>query len=373
VDSGGWLTPLTSWPATVCAWLARDAWPVVRVVVAEVRGSAPREPGACMLVSASGSAGTIGGGHLEWRACAEARALLADPDPRPPVRLSHLVLGPALGQCCGGAVRLWLERFTPADLPLLTTAAQRLAAGEPVLILTEAEGGAVTRRLLPWRPGHRMRVNPDAPVRLLEPLAPAAPLWLYGAGHVGQALLRILTGLPFAITWIDTRADLFPQPLPPQVRTLAPAHPLDTVEQTPAAARILVMTHDHALDYALCRALLPRPFAWLGLIGSKSKAARFRSRLARDGLTPAQITRLTCPIGMTAIGSKLPAAIAVGIAARLLSEGGREADAPLLAGPTQAEPTLSGERPHNTGPCGAPGCAACTPPRSSNRNPHPDA
>jgi xanthine dehydrogenase accessory factor len=367
-EGGRWLAPLTSWPATLCAWLTRDAAPVIRVLVAGSRGSVPREPGACMLVAAGASAGTIGGGHLEWRACAAARALLADPDPRPPVRLAHLVLGAELAQCCGGTVQLWIERFTQADLPLLSTAAAQLTAGVPVLISTDIEGGSVTRRLLPAQAVERVRLTEST--RLIERVDPAVPLWLYGAGHVGQALVRVLDGLPFEITWIDSRADLFPHPLRAHVRTLSPADPVKTVDQAPAGARFLVMTHDHALDYALCRAILRRGarapgLAWLGLIGSRSKAARFRSHLRRDGLGSDLIAQLTCPIGMTVIDSKLPAAIAVGIAARLLADTGTAA-----VEHTGAQHDV----PHETGPCGAPTCAVCAETQTpSDRARHRDA
>jgi xanthine dehydrogenase accessory factor len=144
-------------------------------------------------------------------------------------------------------------------------------------------------------------------------------LWLYGAGHVGQALVRVLTELPFEITWIDERAQMLPADLPCNVRSLHSQSPLETVRTAPCETRFLVMTHDHALDYALCHAILERDdFAWLGLIGSKSKGARFRSRLSRDGISSEAIARLVCPIGVEGIDSKSPAAIAVAVAAQLL-------------------------------------------------------
>jgi xanthine dehydrogenase accessory factor len=367
-EAGGWLEPLTSWPAALCAWLERDAAPVVRVLVADSRGSAPREPGACMLVAAGGAAGTIGGGHLEWHAMRCARALLADPLPGLPVRLAHLVLGTELAQCCGGTVQLWLERFTRADLPQLRTAVELLEHGTAVLITTDLTHESVARRLRAARDGERMQFNSGEHTRLIERLEPAAPLWLYGAGHVGQALVSILAGLPFEITWVDARAGMFPQPLPSHVHTVCAADPVETVRRAPAHARFLVMTHEHALDYALCRAILTRgagmpDCAWLGLIGSKSKAARFRSRLKRDGLTPGQIARLTCPIGLTAIRDKLPAAIAVGIAAQLLTDTGTGRDLTAAHGTADAPE-----------PCGAPACSGCAPARASaDRSQHRDA
>jgi xanthine dehydrogenase accessory factor len=345
-DHGGhWLLPLTSWPGTLCDWLAQG--PVARIVVAEVKGSAPREPGACMLVSPARLQGSIGGGNLEWQAITAARALLAAGDTAPPVRIQRLVLGKELAQCCGGAVQLWMERFTAVDRPLLATAAQRLARGLPVGLATLLAEGRVSRELRPPR-GRLQFSGGEKSALLLEQLEPGTPLWLYGAGHVGQALVQILAALPFEITWVDSRAELLPDSLPPAVRTLCASDPVDTVRLVPPTARILVMTHDHALDYALCRAFLERgTLGWLGLIGSASKAARFRSRLARDGLAPAAVTQLTCPIGLTSIPSKLPAAIAVGIAAQLLSGLTTHALLPL-------------EAPHEMREaCTSPSCAAC--------------
>jgi xanthine dehydrogenase accessory factor len=196
---------------------------------------------------------------------------------------------------------------------------------------------------------------------LIEPLAAAhAPLWLYGAGHVGQALIRILAELPFDVTWVDSRIELLPAPLPANVHPLCPQAPVNTVQLAPAAARFLVMTHDHALDYKLCRAILERgEFAWLGLIGSKSKGARFRSRLARDGLAPDAIQRMVCPIGVEGVVGKWPAAIAVAVAAQLLRDpewfSPDVCSAKLAAGPTPLPPAE---------PCPPGGCAECTSPDS---------
>jgi xanthine dehydrogenase accessory factor len=354
--AGTWLRPLRgSWPRAVCRLLASNA-AVVRVVIAEVRGSAPRECGACMLVSQADVEGTIGGGNLEWRATQAARSLLAAGGGESTVRLSRLVLGRELAQCCGGVVQLWLERFTPADVPLLTRAAEACAAGTAAL-LTEFSGAQVARRLLPGLAERRLqfRSTGSAAARLLEPLAGAPPvLWLYGAGHVGQALIRLLSELPFDITWVDGRPGLIPAPLPDNVQPLAARAPTQTVERAPAGARFLVMTHDHALDYALCRRILERgDFSWLGLIGSASKAARFRSRLRRDGLARESIVRLVCPIGVAGVECKWPAAIAVGVAAQLLQGLESSARSPGIGLATDsAAQALVAD-------CGATDCAGC--------------
>jgi xanthine dehydrogenase accessory factor len=345
----GWLRPLESgWPRTICH-LLESGRQVARIVVAEVRGSAPREPGACMLVSSEGCFGTIGGGRLEWQAMQAADALLREPAASSPVRLSHLTLGPDLGQCCGGVVRIWLERFASSDLPVLHSAAQMMAANMTPYIATTLLGGQEVRRqiLLPQtsdllsfeerihalQPRARRSVDDRVlfgassahDALLLERIDhEAAQLWLFGAGHVGQALVRVLTDLPFEITWIDERTQLLPADLSPHVRTWSSATPLATLQSAPPGARYLVMTHDHALDYSLCRSILERgTFGWLGLIGSQSKGARFRARLARDGVSAALIERLTCPIGVDGVDSKWPAAIAVGVAAQLLQGLGK--------------------------------------------------
>lgn len=377
---GRWLRALRdNWPRAVCRLLEGHESEVVRVLVAEVRGSAPREPGACMLVSHNGILGTIGGGNLEWQAVRAAQSLLVAAAATRSVRLRRLVLGRELGQCCGGVVQLWLERLTHTDLSLLRRAAHAIADGTSALMVTELCGERVIRRLLergtdewhaaysqlrartlqPLEPGNQPRLqlssSSDANATLFERVASSnATLWLYGAGHVGQALVRLLAELPFEVTWIDPRAELLPAPLSDNIHSLCSPTPANTVQMAPAAARFLVMTHDHALDYALCRTILERgDCAWLGLIGSKSKGARFRSRLARDGTAPETIARLVCPIGVEGVISKWPAAIAVGVAAQLLRG---------------LEPPVSARFPSSitiaacAGGCQSPDCAACSSP-----------
>jgi xanthine dehydrogenase accessory factor len=200
------------------------------------------------------------------------------------------------------------------------------------VLATELEGAGVRHRLLqstPGAPGVQLRRTPAGEITLLEPLySPRPPLWIYGAGHVGQALVRVLAELAlFDITWIDSRAELFSSASADCVTTYACAAPADSVAEAPAGTHYVVLTHDHALDYELCRRILLRgDAAGVGLIGSASKAARFRSRLLRDGLSREALTGLTCPIGITGISSKLPAAIAISIAAQLLQQQGAAAE-----------------------------------------------
>ncbi len=294
---------------------------VVRVVIVAHRGSVPREAGTAMLVWADGQAGTIGGGALEFEAAARARSLLAGGGPR----VEKVPLGPGLGQCCGGAVTLVYERFTAADwaaLPGAGAHARPVAAGAGAMPLA-------VRRVL-----GTARAEGVAPVLLaggwlVEPIAePARALWIWGAGHVGRALVGVLAPLPdFALTWVDTASERFPPEVPPGVALRVHPDPAALVAEAPREAEHLILTFSHALDLELCHRLLAHGFAGAGLIGSASKWARFRSRLAALGHGDAQIARIRCPIGDPRLG-KHPQAIAVGVAAGLLRQDrqGRERD-----------------------------------------------
>jgi xanthine dehydrogenase accessory factor len=322
-----------SWLSGLIQTLEREPL-AVRIVLAEVRGSAPRECGTCMLVSPAGVVGTIGGGRLEWDAIAAARELLAAGDV--PARVCRLVLGADLGQCCGGVVTLWIERYGRSSLIELREAESAAERGRAVLVSAITAGGTHHRllcdpdaecalRLPAQEPAlPRLIRGTNAQLTLLERLDDAMPeVWLYGAGHVGQALARILVELPVRLTWTDSRAEWLPRTGLERMHIRHRAEPAATLDEAPVGAYFVVMTHSHALDYALCRTLLERnDFAWLGLIGSMSKAARFRSRLAREGVAAEAIARLVCPIGVQGIASKWPSAIAVAIAAQLLQQIG---------------------------------------------------
>ncbi len=278
---------------------------VARVVVADVQGSAPREVGAAMLVwdEGRGQSGTIGGGALELMAAQQAFRREG---------LSRHPLGPQLGQCCGGAVVLLTEIF---DAPALAALEGRevIARGPGdmplavarVLDRARAQGAPVTPRLVQgW---------------FIEPLArPGRDIWIWGAGHVGRALVSVLAPLPdLAITWVDTGPARFPDDVPGAVTVLCAADPARLVPHAPAGAEHLILTYSHEIDFALCHALLGHGFRWAGLIGSDTKWARFRSRLATLGHEDAQIAGICCPIGRKHLG-KHPQAIAIGVAAHLL-------------------------------------------------------
>jgi xanthine dehydrogenase accessory factor len=357
-----WLQPLRDWPHRALSMLQSEA-AVVRIVMATVQGSAPREAGVCMLVGRTLVHGTVGGGQLEWQALSTARAMLESDQPC--ACIHRIVLGGDIGQCCGGVVELWVERYTAADAALLNRArdsAQRGAA----LMLTRLTGADVEREVVcdlgraPEADQMLRSARERAPPRLTrcadgarmaERLDnPLLPVWLYGAGHVGQALARVLIPLPLRLTWIDSRAQLLPQQVQDTVRLLHTLQPVETVAGAPPGTRFLVMTHSHSLDYSLCRAILTRAdFAWVGLIGSKSKSARFRSRLARHGVDDGLIARLVCPIGVKGIDSKWPAAIAIGVAAQLLQ--GFSAD-PI-------DERIGAQPGDAAGPCGSGNCDEC--------------
>jgi xanthine dehydrogenase accessory factor len=281
---------------------------VIRVVVAEVKGSAPREVGAAMLVWSGGQSGTIGGGALEFEAAEAARRLDV------PRRLSTHSLGPDLGQCCGGSVTLLNEVYTQEDLDRL----QGDVIARPVR--PEPQPLAVTRILNNAR-AQGQRPEPQLIAGwMVEPVARATqPLWIWGAGHVGRALVGMLAPLPdFDITWVDVLRSKYPEEIPAGVTALPAREPDRLVPHAPSDAHHLILTYSHQLDLALCHRLLGHGFGFAGVIGSKTKWARFRNRLAALGHGPEQIARLTCPIGLPELG-KHPQAIAIGVAAELMA------------------------------------------------------
>jgi xanthine dehydrogenase accessory factor len=248
--------------ATAQDWLARGRGATVVEVVAQ-RGSVPRECGARMLVAADAVAGSVGGGHLEWQAIARARSGAAGD--------WTAALGPALGQCCGGVVTL---RFAPLDAAALQA----------------------------WP----------------QPL-PRFALQLHGAGHVGQAVARLLADIDCRVLWVDARDAVFPAGLPPHIECCSSDAPEAEVAAAAPGSAYLVLTHSHALDLRIVEAVLRRgDFGFLGLIGSASKRGRFASRLRQRGFAPELLERLHCPVGVPGIHGKQPAVLAIAVVAQLL-------------------------------------------------------
>jgi xanthine dehydrogenase accessory factor len=246
----------------------------VLVTVNATQGSVPRGPGTHMMVFVNGELGTIGGGHLEFQASAHARRLLAGE-----LVSTHLrqVLGPSLGQCCGGVVELVLAPMCADDVARLRT--------------------------------------------LLMP--PRTPLALFGGGHVGRAIVNTLAPLPFAVRWIDSRDEIFPADVPLDV-DCEHSNPVQAaVSDLAAGSRVLIMSFSHAEDLDIVVACLKRQrergdLPFVGLIGSQTKWATFRHRLEDRGFTAEEIARITCPIGVPGITGKEPEVIAVAVAAQLL-------------------------------------------------------
>lgn len=264
--------------------------PCVLVTVHSVEGSGPRDVGAWMAVFPHTVVNTIGGGHLEFQAIDESRALLGSSAPArhdPVVTPTHpdgkvtlrYALGPALGQCCGGVVHLSYEPLTLQDAPQL---AQRL-------------------------------------------LSQGRPLALFGGGHVGRALIHVLGNLPFAVRWIDSRDEIFPAQVPLNVvcEHSDPVH--GAVADLAAQSSVLIMSFSHAEDLDVVAACLKRQRAlgdlgFIGLIGSQTKWATFRHRLEARGFSADELARVTCPIGIAGITGKEPEVIAVAVVAQLLQQ-----------------------------------------------------
>ncbi len=288
---------------------------VARVVIAGFEGSSPREVGASMLVWAGGQSGTIGGGALEWLAAAVARDAAATAR----ARLDRHALGPGMGQCCGGVVSLLTEIYD----------ADSVAGLAPDLIARALPGTDDAARQMPLavaRLQARARgqgvMPPSGVVQgwMVEPVLHAQrQLWVWGAGHVGRAVVAVMAGVPgVAITWVDTALDRFPEHFPANVRALPAADPGLAVALAAKDAEHIVLTYSHALDLDLCHRLLTHGFARAGLIGSATKWARFRARLTALGHAPAAVARIECPIGDPRFG-KHPHAIAIGVAAAFLT------------------------------------------------------
>jgi xanthine dehydrogenase accessory factor len=258
-----------------------------------------------MLVWETGQSGTIGGGALEHHATIAARAQTKT------TALSRIPLGPSLGQCCGGAVTLVTEVYDAANLPPGPIAARSID-GSPMPL-------AVKRLLATARNQGTLPQTQLVQNWLIEPVSlPTRHLWLWGAGHVGRAIASVMAPLPdLHITWIDTTPGRFPDVIPEGVHILPARDPTAAVALAPQNAEHLILTFSHNLDLELCHSLLNHGFSRCGLIGSATKWARFRSRLAALGHTPQRIAQITCPIGDPALG-KHPQAIALGVATMFL-------------------------------------------------------
>jgi len=257
-------------PADFLAACLADGAVLVRI--AETRGSTPRDAGAAMIVSARGIAGTIGGGQLEFHCIDLARALL---DGGGPPQLVEIPLGPQMGQCCGGRVRIAMEPATPSHLAALRDSEAKASAERPQALI-------------------------------------------FGAGHTGKALARSLVLLPFAVALVDDRAGQFGE-LPEAIACLQLDDPETALIAAPAGAGFVVLTHSHALDYRLTEAALLRgDAAYVGMIGSATKRSRFEASFRRRHPASKALAQLICPIGGSGVHDKRPEVIAALTAAELV-------------------------------------------------------
>ncbi len=245
----------------------------VLITVLGAAGSTPRDSGTKMVITGESSWDTIGGGQLEFSIITHARQLLLQP--KAAQEIHHFPLGASLGQCCGGSVTVLFEQF-PSAFPVV----------------------------------------------------------VFGAGHVAQALIRIMAELPCRVHWIDNRAGQFPEPLPPNVVPILADQPAEEVPQLSPGSHVLVLTQNHQLDYDICLRVLNRDdLPYLGLIGSHTKAQRFRQRLTHRGYSESALQRLECPAGLSEVPGKHPMEVAVSLAGRLIAlRQAQQPDTPARTG-----------------------------------------
>jgi xanthine dehydrogenase accessory factor len=292
------------------------------ISVVGAAGSVPRESGARIVLRPDGGFyGSIGGGRLEYEAIDEARAALAAG--RGKARFRDWPLGPNLGQCCGGLVKTLTETFDADDLATVQRFQEAEKAGAFETVSRVDDAGRIIRVLaVPGAAGGQMETAMPTfgkmPFRERFGEVTSSVL-LFGAGHVGRAVVLALAPLPFTVRWIDSRPDQFPQLVPQNVAPVWTDAATLELTQAPRDALVVVMTHSHALDFDITvAALRRRTFDFVGLIGSETKRARFASFARQMGVGESELDRLVCPIGITEIKGKEPAVIAAALAAQLL-------------------------------------------------------
>ena len=310
----------------------------VLVTISGIRGSSPREPGAKMIVTAHETIGTIGGGQLEHQ-CTHIAAGLLDKAAVPATR--RFPLGPALGQCCGGVVDVLFEPVARGLPEWLRDLRALHGQRQPAVLVTDTGSGTkfvvtgdsvfgvgedtcdakVVTRARAYLEGGDAAVEHGS---FFEPvLASDFNIAVFGAGHVGAAVVNVLSGLDCNIRWIDSREGIF-RAVPRNVRAVETGEPALEVAAMPPGSYYLVMTHSHPLDFDICDRILRRgDAAYCGLIGSLTKRRRFEKRLRQQGHVQRAIDALVCPIGVTGISGKKPAEIAIAVAAEVLQVHGR--------------------------------------------------
>jgi xanthine dehydrogenase accessory factor len=329
--------------------------PAVLVTVAGIRGSAPREIGAKMIVTDKQTIGTIGGGQLEYQCSRVAAGLLQAPG----LSLRSFPLGASMGQCCGGVVEILFEVMAGGMPAWLRDLKALHGQREPAVLVTRISKTApmkfvVTTARIFGTDEDQTPTRPVATARLIlkgdrqprrnvqefyEPIVvPDLNIAVFGAGHVGTAVVDALARLDCNIRWVDSRRSIF-RHVPANVRAIEASNPSLEVAAMPAGSYYLVMTHSHALDFGICDRILRRQDArYCGLIGSRSKRRRFEKRYRQQGMPAALLDNLVCPIGVDGIGGKKPAEIAVATAAEILKLHGRAASASIPLYPDNVHP-----------------------------------
>ena len=330
---------MIAWPEELHAKI-RAGHGVVLVTLIAIRGSAPREAGAKMMVTADGCSGSIGGGQLEFQ-CAQLAAGMLGSDGH--IERQKFPLGTQMGQCCGGVVEVLFESIL-AGCPLwledlLALRSQSMTA----VVVTPLSVGDDRKVVIGPRPGqattglteqlvsqaHEL-IEADGPSQIVDDVfldvvnTTGLNIAVFGAGHVGSAVVTTLSGLDAQIRWVDSRAGVF-EAVPVDVRAIETQHPVDEVAAMPPAAFYLVMTHSHGMDFDICQAVLAREdAAYCGLIGSRSKRRQFEKRFHSEEADQVLLDQLTCPIGIDGIRGKTPKEIAIAVAAEILQFYDRE-------------------------------------------------
>jgi xanthine dehydrogenase accessory factor len=294
-----------------------------------------------MIVTRELTRHTVGGGHLEWRGIEIAREMLRDHTHVPHLRrLERFALGPTLGQCCGGSVVLAFERLDVSDLGWVATLAKRMSARQATVRSVSFGAAADAVRLADdvalGVAGALGKAGALAPLCVLEDSRDAGEaltlltetialrefdVVLFGAGHVGAALVPVLATLPCRVRWVDERDTQFPARCSTFANVTIDANdaPDEAVDEAAPGTSFIVMTHNHARDLVLAERILRRAdFLFFGMIGSHTKRSQFEHRLAARGIDPLAIARMRCPIGIEGIADKAPEVIAVATAAQLL-------------------------------------------------------
>lgn len=313
---------------------------IVLVTIISVRGSAPREVGAKMIVSANDCMGSIGGGQLEYQCQQLATKMLGRGDVASRQKFS---LGKEMEQCCGGVAEVLFESLPPGCPAWLKVLLAIRSQAKTAVVATEFSGSVSKKTVIDPHdtqsetglPAHLVQMARDliatgVPSQLSDDMfldvvsTTGFNIAVFGAGHVGTALIATLSGLDARIRWVDSRPGIF-QAVPPGVRVCGTTSPVDEVTGMPPSGFYLVMTHSHATDFEICQAILTREdAAYCGLIGSRSKRRQFETRFRKNGLDQALIDQLVCPIGIDGIGGRNPKEIAIATAAEILQLYGRQ-------------------------------------------------